>query len=67
MSQADKVKVDVMDIVINEMRHLSLADIRSASRNQRDEFERVAAGIIKTIREENEHDRADYIAQCQSD
>lgn len=26
-----------------------------------------APGIIKTIREENEHDRADYIAQCQSD
>lgn len=67
MSQDYKDKFGAMDFVINEMRKLSLADIRSASRNERDEFERVASGIVKTIREENAHDRADYIAQCQSD
>lgn len=67
MSQDYKDKFGAMNFVINEMRKLSLADIRSASRNERDAFECVAAGIVKTIRNENAHDRADYIAQCQSD
>lgn len=67
MSQDYKDKYGAMDYTINEMRKLSLADIRSASRSERDEFERVAAGIVKTIQDENAHDRADYIAQCQSD
>ena len=67
MSQDDRDEYGQMEFIINEMRKLSLADIRSASRHERDEFERVARGIVGTIREENAHDRADYIAQCQSD
>lgn len=59
MSQDYKDQYGAMDYTINEMRKLSLADIRSATRDQRDEFERVTAGICRTIREENAHNLAE--------
>ncbi len=49
-------------VLIDELRLLSLSDIRRASRHERDEFERVSKGILQTIREENAHDLKAMIA-----
>ena len=53
----------MLDVII-AMRALSVADIRSASRNRRDEFERVAIGLVDAIQHENAHaDRVESVEQ----
>lgn len=56
MCQDCRDRYGKLELLIDEMRQLSLADIRAATRSQRDEFERVARGIAQTISEENAHD-----------